>query len=237
MCCFNNNFRNNNTNCCRRCSSNQSVIITERGLIGPQGPQGATGPQGPAGPAGATGAVGPQGPAGPTGATGAIGPQGPAGPAGATGAIGPQGPVGPAGATGATGPQGPVGPMSLSDSIFTNAGTTTIADNTAIPLSLITQTPSSTITYTNAGIIIPSGYYLLSYGFTSSPTSNTTSSVSLYANGTEIANTEIEDYSEANTVTSASKNILYSCGLFEKIKDNFSSICLLYLFIIILRHL
>ena len=204
--CFCNNF-----NCNHRCR-NLPIITpptTIQGPIGPQGPQGPTGPQGPQGPQGLTGPQGPQGPQGLTGPQGPQGPQGltgPQGPAGATGATGPQGP---AGATGATGPQGPIGPMSLSDSIFTNAVAQTVADTTAIPLTLILQTPNSTMTFTNNGIILPDGYYLISYGFNGSTATDGENSVALYANGTEVANSEVSDYSVATTNSQANKTILY----------------------------
>ena len=186
--CFCNNF-----NCNHRC--HRSPVITPpaviQGPIGPQGPQGPTGPQGPQGPIGLTGPTGPQGPAG------------------ATGATGPQGPVGATGATGATGPQGPIGPMSLSDSIFTNAAAQTVADTTAIPLTLVLQTPNSTMTFASTGVILPDGYYLINYGFNGSTATDGENSVALYANGVEIPNSEISDYSVATTNSQASKTILY----------------------------
>ena len=208
--CFCNNFNCNNR--CRNRSDYTPRVITTQGPIGPQGPRGATGPQGPVGPQGPiglTGATGPQGPVGPTGATGATGPQGPQGPIGLTGATGPQGPVGPTGATGATGPQGPAGPMSLSDSIFTNVDEQTVADTTAIPLTLVLQTPASTMTFAATGITLPVGYYLINYGFNGSTATDGIKSVALYSNGTLIPNSEISDFSTATNVAQASKTILY----------------------------
>lgn len=66
--------------------SDDELVTTRAGLIGPQGPAGAQGPAGPTGADGVDGAQGPQGVQGPAGVDGAQGPagsqgiQGPAGP-------------------------------------------------------------------------------------------------------------------------------------------------------------
>ena len=201
MCNFCKGFNN-----CNRCNENiqptnsnypRVITATVQGPIGPQGPRGATGPQGPIG---ATGATGPQGPQGVTGATGPQGPQG------VTGATGPQGPIG---ATGATGPQGPAGP-SLTDSIFTNVEPVTIGLTSALPLTLIEQTPNSTQTFATTGITLTDGYYLISYGFSGSSATNGNKSVALYSNGEFVQNSEISEYADANNLAQANKTILYN---------------------------
>lgn len=201
-----------NNNCSRRnaCSNNQSIIVTTRGQIGPMGPQGPQGPQGlpgatgPQGPQGLTGATGPRGRQGLTGATGPRGPQGlpgatgPQGLQGLTGATGPQGP------TGATGPQGPAG---LSDAIYTFTGAQTVETDTAVILSLGEQTPTSTITFAPTAITLPTGYYLVNYGFIGSNPDNSQKSISLYADGTIIDTATT--YGTANDDVSASRSIIY----------------------------
>ena len=195
-------FFNNNCNCSPpypRPREVYNINVGLRGPIGPQGPQGATGPQGPAG---ATGATGPQGPAGatgpqgPVGATGAIGPQGPAG---ATGATGTQGPVG---ATGATGPQGPAG---TSDAIYVRGGTQTVATDVVIPLTEITQTPNSVMTFANNEVTVPAGSYLISFGISST---GTTAEASLYENDQPIVGGEIYTNSAGTENDTANKTLL-----------------------------
>ncbi len=211
MCNFCTGF--NNCNRCNRNIQSQSynyprvITATVQGPIGPQGPIGATGPQGPQGPIGLTG---PQGPQGPIGATGPQGPVGLTGPQGPIGATGPQGPVGP---TGATGPAGP----SLTDSIFTNVEPLTVATDTALPLTLVSQTPDSTQIFASTGVTLTDGYYLINYGFTGSSETDGIKSVAIFANDTQIDFSEISDYSTAGNIAQASKTILYNATAGEVI--------------------
>ncbi len=218
-------FCNNNCNRRNAFSHPTPIVVTTRGEIGPMGPQGPQGPQGlpgatgPQGPQGLTGATGPRGrqgltgatgPRGPQGLTGATGPRGPQGLPGATGPQGPQGltgatgPQGPTGATGATGPQGPAG---LSDAIYTFTGAQTVETDTAVILSLGEQTPTSTITFAPTAITLPTGYYLVNYGFIGSNPDNSQKSISLYADGTIIDTATT--YGTANDDVSASRSIIY----------------------------
>ena len=209
--CF--NFCCNNQN---NCQNRQRVIIGPTGPVGPRGPVGPTGPQGPQGPQGetgpqgpigATGPIGPVGPQGPVGATGATGATGPQGPVGATGATGPQGPVGatgatgpqgPAGATGATGPQGPAG---QSDGLFAVSNIATIATESTVPLTLSTQTPTSTSTLAGDTITLTQGYYLVSFYATGT---STDFNLSLLVNGTEAYSLETDD----TTLDTLSKTVI-----------------------------
>ncbi len=224
--CF--NFCSNNQN---NCQNRPRVIIGPQGPVGPRGPVGPTGPQGPqgvqgeqgpVGATGATGAVGPQGPIGPqgpqgiqgeqgpvgaTGATGAVGPQGPVGatgavgPQGPVGATGPQGPQGPVGATGPQGPQGEQGPAGLSDALFAESNVGTIAVGSTIPLTLSTQTPTSTSSLVDNIITLSQGYYLVTFYATGSSLDY---DVTLVVNGTQ----EFSLESDVTTLQTLSKTVI-----------------------------
>ena len=192
--CFCNNPCNNR----RRPVVPANVTAGLRGPVGPQGPQGATGPQGPQGPQGATG---PQGPQGPQGATGPQGPQG------ATGATGPQGPQG---ATGATGATGAAGTNAVSEALYANGGTQTVAATSIIPLTQTAITPSSTMTFSNNAITVPSGYYLIDYGYDGNITGGGVMSGTLYINGTAATGEILTQNSDGGVNASTSKTILYN---------------------------
>ena len=203
-----------NNNCCNNC--NVRVIrgpIGPTGATGARGPQGPQGPVGPIGPTGATGATGPIGPQGPIGLTGATGPQGPAGPTGATGPQGPigltgaTGPQGPAGPTGATGPQGPSG---INNGVYASANTVVVDSGAIIPLTLNSQTTTSSLGVVDGSVTLPSaGTYLISYAVDGSVTGDVLS-VSLYFNDAPIANETITVDSTADTLVAVSKTILYT---------------------------
>ena len=197
--------------CCNNqsnCQNRPRVIMGPQGPVGPRGPVGPTGPQGPQGvqgeqgPVGATGATGPIGPQGPTGATGAVGPQGPTG---ATGATGPQGPVGATGAVGPQGPQGEQGPAGLSDALFAVSNIATIASGSVVPLTLSTQTPTSTSTLAGDTITLTQGYYLVSIYSTGS---STDFELSLLVNGTQEFLLETDD----STLETLSKTVIINAA-------------------------
>ena len=218
MCC---QFR------CNKCCNNASSVVNTpnaiylRGPQGPQGPAGPAGPQGPIGATGATGATGPQGPiglTGPTGATGATGATGPQGPIGLTGPTGPQGPIGltgPTGATGATGPQGPIGPQGPSgtnDAVYGSATTATIDTGAIIPITLTSSTPTTTMSVSdNAVNITEAGTYLVSL-YASTTGNNSVNTVSVYQDGTELANSEIIVSNENDTSSSSSRTLLVNAS-------------------------
>ena len=183
--CF--NFCCNNQN---NCQNRPRVIIGPQGPVGPRGPVGPTGPVGP---------IGPQGPIGLTGATGATGPQGPIGP---IGPIGPQGPTGATGATGATGPQGPAG---LADALFAESEVATIAVGSNVPLTLSTQTPTSTTTLAGDTLTLSQGYYLVTFYATgSSPDYDLT----LVVNGTQ----EFSLETDVTTLQTLSKTVILNAS-------------------------
>ncbi|MCQ2386884.1 MAG: hypothetical protein MJ066_00315 [Clostridia bacterium] len=111
--------------------------------------------------------------------------------------VGPMGPRGPIGPQGPVGPQGPQGAPASFNSVYagTNA-TTTVATNSAIPLSLITSTPNNPFVVANNTITLPTaGTYLVSFfsnGYVATGIFDTT----LYLNGTALPN---ETISQANT--------------------------------------
>lgn len=98
------------------------------------------------------------------------------------------------------------------------AGNTSIDvnENEIIPLSVITQTPSSGITFSDNAAIVPSGTYSVSFGFTveentenegAQNNDNTnTITVSLYLNGSPVYGETIS----SNGSNSVSKTILKS---------------------------
>ncbi len=146
-------------NCCgfNSCQRNRTTT-TVVSIPGPQGPMGPIGPMGARGEQGATGPQGPQG------VQGEIGPQGPQGVQGETG---PQGPQGPQGVQGETGPQGPQGEAGLSDAIYGNVDAVTVNSDAIIPIVEATSTPTTSMTISGSQLILPSGTYLISYGYTS----------------------------------------------------------------------
>ncbi|MBR5900018.1 MAG: hypothetical protein IKZ38_01345 [Clostridia bacterium] len=194
MCClFGCNCGCNSNNC------NNNV----RYIRGPVGPTGATGARGPIGP------QGPVGPVGATGATGPIGPQGPVGPTGATGATGATGPIGPQGPVGPQGPQGEQGPAGTSDAIYAGSNTATIGQGDIIPLTIIAQTPDSTMSVAgNEVVLSEEGSYLVSFFVNGSATTGDVE-VTLYLNGAPLPNEVITTNNSTDTAnSSASKTIL-----------------------------
>ncbi len=185
--CNNNNFNQNRQCNCNRQRPYTSALV--RGPIGPAGPTGARGPIGP---------QGPQGPVGPTGATGTVGPQGPIG---LTGATGPQGPIGPTGATGLTG---------TNDIVYAGSNTTqTVANDTAIPIVLLTATPTATSTVSANAVNLPeAGTYLVNYAFSGTRTGAGNVTVALYENGVALAGESISDYNDGANPSSTSKTAL-----------------------------
>ena len=151
---------------------------------------------------------GPIGPTGATGARGPIGPQGPVGPIGPTGATGATGPVGPAGPTGATGPVGPAGASATNDSLYANYTGGQIESEAIIPLTLVTSTPSSTLSVSGGSVVLPdAGTYLISYYANGSVPSGDLE-VSLYLDGVAIPNESITITSTPDETASGSKTIL-----------------------------
>ncbi len=128
---------------------------------------------------------------GPTGATGARGP------------IGPQGPQGPQGA------QGPAGVTSTNNSIYAGTNTTqTVTAGSIIPISLITASPTTTMSVSANAVNIPeSGTYLVSY-FIDGSVGSDELSLSLYQNGVQVPGEEITLENTASADTSGSKTIL-----------------------------
>jgi len=204
-------------------------ITGASGAQGPQGPQGSTGATGTQGPqgdpgsqgiTGATGAVGPQGDPGPqgiTGATGALGPQGPQGNTGATGAQGPQGDPGPQGITGATGAQGPQGPQGNTGATgatgaqgaqgpgpgaFSVTNTTSVASTTTTDIVM-----TSTTLAPGAGdyIAILSAEF---DGATGVGAADDHVTVSIYANGVQVAGSERTAAVRADQFGSASTQMV-----------------------------
>ena len=145
--------------------------------------------------------VGLRGPVGPQGPQGATGPQGPQGPQGATG---PQGPQGAAGATGAAGTN------AVSEALYANGGTQTVAATSIIPLTQTAITPSSTMTFSNNAITVPSGYYLIDYGYDGNITGGGVMSGTLYINGTAATGEILTQNSDGGANASTSKTILYN---------------------------
>ena len=139
------------------------------------------------------------------------GPIGPSGPSGARGPIGPQGPVGPIGPTGATGATGPVGPAGASatnDSLYANYTGGQIESEAIIPLTLVTSTPSSTLSVSGGSVVLPdAGTYLISYYANGSVPSGDLE-VSLYLDGVAIPNESITITSTPDETASGSKTIL-----------------------------
>lgn len=125
-------------------------------------------------------------------------PRGPTGPTGARGPIGPQGPMGPAGAQGVSG---------TNDIIYAGTNSTfTSATQTALPLTLITATPTSTMGVSNNTITLPeSGVYLVNYSVTGG-NADETITTGLYLNDSQISGETIA----VNGITSASKTALIS---------------------------
>lgn len=145
--------------------------------------------------------VGLRGPVGPQGPQGATGPQGPQGPQGATG------PQGPQGATGAT---GAAGTNAVSEALYANGGTQTVAATSIIPLTQTAITPSSTMTFSNNAITVPSGYYLIDYGYDGNITGGGVMSGTLYINGTAATGEILTQNSDGGANASTSKTILYN---------------------------
>ena len=176
-----------------------------QGVTGPTGPQGEQGLQGATG---ATGATGPQGIQGVQGATGATGPQGEQGiqgiqgVTGPTGATGPTGPMGATGATGATGADGASGTgLGAYGGAYSNA--TSAFDLTLTPsaLTLGTTMPSSNVTYgTNSVTVTDGGVYRLTYGVRGSVAADTTMTVAVGQNGTDIPSTVLTHTLTAGTI-------------------------------------
>lgn len=113
------------------------------------------------------------------------------GPTGPTGATGPTGPTGPTGAT------GPIGGMSLDFGYaFRTTTSGAIADGAIIPLASLVNTPAnSRITLQNDGtlLITGPGFYLVSWGYSTSSTSTTSVSLqlnSLLVNQLRLASTQ-----------------------------------------------
>ena len=194
--CF--NFCCNNQN---NCQNRPRVIIGPQGPVGPRGPVGPTGPVGPIGPQGPIGLTGATGATGPIGPVGPVGPQGPIGLTGATGATGATGPQGPVGPIGPQGPQGIQGPAGLADALFAESNVATIAVGSNVPLTLSTQTPTSTTTLTGDTLTLSQGYYLVTfYGTGSSPDYDLT----LVVNGTQ----EFSLESDVTTLQTLSKTVI-----------------------------
>ncbi len=120
------------------------------------------------------------------------------------GPIGPQGPVGPAGATGAIGPQGPAG---TSDALYALNTGGAVADGGIIPIALSSATPATTLSVTANAVNIPqAGSYLITY-YADGVGTTGTNSVTLYQNGTPIANGELV-VSNGATRGSASRSVI-----------------------------
>lgn len=147
-------------------------------VVGIPGPQGPVGPQGPQGP---QGIMGPQGPRGATGATGATG------------------------TTGATGPQGIQG---IANARYVESTDGTVEAGANIPFTITVATTGTDITYEGNTVTVPTaGVYMVSYGATGT-SAGTTFGVTLYMNGTEVANTKISDVTTAGNLACVSKTIL-----------------------------
>lgn len=210
--------------CCGNSNNNErgrdQILIIERGPRGPRGftgPQGIMGPPGANGVTGATGPTGPQGIQGVQGVTGPTGPQGEQGLQGATGATGPQGEQGiqgiqgVTGPTGATGPTGPTGATGADGASGTGLGAyggaysnaTSAFDLTLTPsaLTLGTTMPSSNVTYgTNSVTVTDGGVYRLTYGVRGSVAADTTMTVAVGQNGTDIPSTVLTHTLTAGTI-------------------------------------
>lgn len=167
-------------------------------------------------------------PAGATGATGATGDTGPAGADGAAAgfgdptaaitelAIGAE----PTVAVTASGPDTakvfdfqfglPADPVS--DSMYADGGTQSVATTAIIPLAQAGATPDTTLTVSANAVNVPAGTYLVSYGATGTSTATGDLSVQLYADGAGVAGSTVTDNATGVDAGNVSKTLIYTAA-------------------------
>ena len=113
------------------------------------------------------------------------------------------------GQRGPAGPVGPQGPSGLNDSVYAEVATATVATGAIIPVFQSASTTPTSSTVTSGIVNVTEGVYLINYGFSGTPSTAAEGiSVSLYANGTPLANGELTQTGTGDV--SASKTILYN---------------------------
>lgn len=116
-----------------------------------------------------------------------------------------QGPIGP---QGMAGPQGATGPAGTNNAIYLGLFGGTVATDTNVALAQITATPTTTMSVTGSAVTIgQSGTYLVNYGFSGNTTESINGTLTLYRNGSAIANESVTQSTDT-TVQNARRTSL-----------------------------
>ena len=71
----------------------------------------------------------------------------------------------------------------MSDALYAESGTQSVTTGAQIPLALASATSPTTLSLANNQVTLPAGTYLVSFGGTAYPATDTQFGVQLYANG------------------------------------------------------